>query len=745
MLRSWNAQALLAGGGFVSAPAAYAARWCSIPVVATEADAHLGLANRLSARVSQRLCSAYPLPQVRRRQVVTGRPVASSFWCADRSRAREQLGIASDDRVVVIFGGSGGARQVNQAVWDAWSQDAALTIDGHPLHVFHVTGRRDFPEFAQRQPASVRYQCIEYSNDMPQLLAAADLAVCRSGGSVFELAACALPAVLIPFPHATANHQMLNAQHFVTAGAAELLHDEQCSGSMVRERVESLLSESSSSLLRSMADAMRSCARPNAADDIAGIVSDLAFEHARLNGTAPVEVPTSLRADTRPLAGRRFHMLGAGGAGVSALAQIASAWGAEVTGCDQSQSTYVDIVRSHGIDVSIGHDPSHVEPGMEVVVSSAVRIEHPEVAAAQDHGCRVWLRGELLGELTRMRRTVVVAGAHGKSTTSAMISHVLHALGIDATIVVGATMGGLGNAYAGSSEWMVVEGDESDRTLLALAADIAIITNIERDHHHTFPTDDDVYDVYAAWVASLADDTVLIAGAGAMVDRIVEVEAGRLRIVRIGDMNDDIEALRGELRVPGEHNLLNAAAALAACKEIGCEADAARRSVVSFAGIGRRFEVHGSSPAGALVVDDYAHHPSEVRATIQAARAYDAHRRVCVVFQPHLFSRTRELWREFADALSEADRVWVLEIYGAREAPEPGVTSALIANEINQLAPGVLAAVLDIDPATGDIATIADELTVGDTVITMGAGSITQLAPRLAGEQVRADGNRGSA
>lgn len=732
MLRAWGIDAVLAGGGFVSAPAAVAARTLGIPVVATEADAHLGLANRISTRVARRLCSAYPLPQARRKQVVTGRPVARDFGAVDRARSRADFGISSGDRAVVVFGGSGGATALSEAAWSAWGADADPRVGEQPMHIFHIAGRRDYPSFAQRERGSARYHLIEYSDAMPQLLAAADLVVCRSGGSVFELAASGVPAILVPYPHATADHQRLNAEHFVRAGAARCIDDGLCTGDTLRAMVSELLADERASELNGMAGAMQRMARPDAAAHIASVTASLAREHVRLHRIVH-------HASPLPLAGRRFHMMGIGGAGVSALAQVATAWGATVSGCDQSDSSYADLVRSAGIDVHIGHDPRHIDASMEVVVSSALPSDHPERVAAQTAGCRVWLRGELLGELTTLKRTIVVAGAHGKSTTTAMIAHALHQSGVDATVVLGATMGDAGNAHTGAAEWMVVEGDESDRTLLALHADIAVVTNIERDHHHTYPTDESLFAVYDEWVRSLADGIPLIVGPGPMADDLVRRHGHRMRVVRIADMHDEQSQVRRVLSVPGDHNVLNAAASMAVCRAVGVADEQIEQGLASFTGIGRRFERHGVNADGVIVVDDYAHHPSEVRATIAAAREVVGDSgRVCVVFQPHLFSRTHELWESFATSLATADRVWVLPIYGAREAPVDGVSSELITDELHRIAPGVCAGVIPADPATGDLATIRQELIAGDIVITMGAGTITQMAPRLAATVVPA-------
>jgi len=374
---------------------------------------------------------------------------------------------------------------------------------------------------------------------------------------------------------------------------------------------------------------------------------------------------------------------------------------------------------------------------MEVVVSSALSPDHPELERARELGCRVVLRGEHLGELTSLRDSVVVAGAHGKSTTTGMLAHASVTLGLDPAAALGATMPGLGpdgastNVLTGAGPFLV-EGDESDRTLLHLHARVAIITNIERDHHHTFATDAEVEELFTEWVRSLGGASLLVAGPGEVLDRLVAHAPGR--VVRFGQDEDELTTIGARLAVPGTHNVLNAAAALAALVELGIQREAALDALSDFTGVGRRFE-HIGEADGVLVVDDYAHHPTEVAATIQAARAPAEARggRVLVAFQPHLYSRTEALWERFAAALACADRVWVLPIYGAREAPVEGVDEKLIALALATGAPRAYAGQGTTDPATGDVATIIGEAMAGDILITMGAGSVTQLAPRLVG------------
>lgn len=430
---------------------------------------------------------------------------------------------------------------------------------------------------------------------------------------------------------------------------------------------------------------------------------------------------------TGQIRGQRIHMMGIGGAGVSALAAIAHRWGAQVSGCDRARSDYMDRVENAGVVVYVGHDASHSDNIDRLVVSSAIPSTHPEIARARERGTTVMLRGQLLGELTQARTSVVVAGAHGKSTTTAMLGRVAADAGLDPSVALGAvdrTFGG--NARLGDGDWFIVEGDESDRTLADLHARIAIVTNVERDHHHTFASDEELDELFRGWLSSLGEQATLILGPGERIDRIATGLPGR--VVRFGEDPARTREIGAQLAVPGIHNALNAEAAMCAAQQMGIDADGALRTLGAFDGIGRRFDVLGTV-GGVTVVDDYAHHPTEVAATIAAARERSDH--VAVVFQPHLFSRTQELADQFATALAGADHVTLLPVYGAREDPIPGVSEHSIVQAAGDAGSGW--STPGWEPQSVSDAELADLLTScpDGLLITMGAGDVTQLGPRL--------------
>jgi UDP-N-acetylmuramate--alanine ligase len=447
----------------------------------------------------------------------------------------------------------------------------------------------------------------------------------------------------------------------------------------------------------------------------------------------------------QPFAGRRLHFVGIGGAGMSGLALIAAELGAAVTGSDRSESSYVERLRAAGIEPALGHDTANLPAGAEVVVSTAIPVENPELVAARAAGAAIVHRGALLGELTRLKRSIAIAGTHGKTTTCGMVAHVLQATGREPAFAIGGELRSAGtNAAWGAGEWIVAEADESDRSFLELARDVAVVTNVELDHHATYGSLDDLRATFAqfvasselcvAWEGALADLGGVGAAAGPPRLESYGIGAGDLRAegVELRPMGSRfrVDGVAVELNVPGEHNVLNALAALAACRAAGVALAEAGPAIAGFGGTGRRFEARGTTVGGARVYDDYAHHPTEVRATLAAARTLGA-RRIVACFQPHLFSRTRELAREFGRALAIADVVVVVDVYPARERAEdfPGVSGLLVAEATADAAPGrTVVWAPSFDDAERRLAA---ELRQGDAVLTLGAGNIDELARRL--------------
>jgi UDP-N-acetylmuramate--alanine ligase len=387
---------------------------------------------------------------------------------------------------------------------------------------------------------------------------------------------------------------------------------------------------------------------------------------------------------SQPLAGRRIWLAGIGGAGMSGYALLAHAWGAEVAGWDRAETPYLRHLE--GVAVAISPDPPSPPPGWEVFVSTAFagRVEGRP-------------RADLLAGLVEQRQTIVVAGAHGKTTTSAMVAFCLDRLGLDPAFLIGGEVPQLGGNAAAGTGWLVVEGDESDRSVAVLRPEIAVLLNVDLDHHTTFGSRAEVASFFEDWLGG--------------VPHVVRAE--------------ELEPVGLDLAVPGEHNRRNAAAALAALELAGVPRGDAESVLVEFRGAGRRLEPRGEA-GGVAVLDSYAHHPAELTADLAAVRGTG---RLLALFQPHLYSRTLHLAHGFAAALAAADAVCVTDIYPAREEPLPGVTGRLIVDELAGLRPGMR---IGWAPALEDAADLlAGWARPGDTVLTLGAGDVDRAATLL--------------
>jgi UDP-N-acetylmuramate--alanine ligase len=449
-----------------------------------------------------------------------------------------------------------------------------------------------------------------------------------------------------------------------------------------------------------------------------------------------------------PFAGRTLHFIGIGGAGMSGLALVARSLGARVSGSDRVDSPVLERLRGAGIAALAGHDAANLPAGAEVVVSTAIPKDNPELAAARAAGAITLHRADLLGELSRMKRTIAVSGAHGKTTTASMAAHALRGAGRDPAFLIGGELRSAeSNAAWGAGEWAVIEADESDRSFLKLARDVAVITNIELDHHATYASLRELEEAFAEFAEPaelrVVGPEVELAGEVLRVGIAAEREAGAagaersgwLRAERVellaGRSRFEVEGTAVDLPAPGRHNVLNALAALAACRAAGVELAEAAAALADFSGAGRRFERYGDTAGGAQVYDDYAHHPTELRATLEAARTVAEGRRLVACFQPHLYSRTRMLARDFGRALALADVAVVVDVYPARERAEdfPGVSGLLVAQATADAAGGRPVWWLPgLDQAER---MLTAELGEHDLLVTLGAGDVDRVAKGL--------------
>ena len=446
---------------------------------------------------------------------------------------------------------------------------------------------------------------------------------------------------------------------------------------------------------------------------------------------------------------KRLHFVGIGGAGMSGLAEILQAMEFAISGSDLADSETIDHLRAIGINVQIGHDAGHVSGADVVVISSAVTSENPEVTAAHAAAIPVIRRAEMLGELMRLKLSIGIAGTHGKTTTTSMVGHVLMHAGFDPTVIVGGRLISLdANAQLGQSEYLVAEADEYDHSFLCLHPTIALATNLEEDHLDCYANLEDLQENFIEFfgkvpfygsVLTNADSPALNALTESINRRHrtfgfakhAEIRADALELSARASQFDlwcDGRRLgRIEVMLPGRHNAENALAACAIALELEINFAQLRDGLRTFTGVGRRFEFLGEE-AGVAVVDDYGHHPTEVRAALAAGRGWNEGKgRLIAVFQPHLYSRTETFYREFAEALSAADGVILAPIYAAREEPFPGVDSGLIADAIPDIPLGcrVVSGLEDVPEAVCSLAK------PGDLVMTIGAGSIYRCGPQI--------------
>ncbi len=455
----------------------------------------------------------------------------------------------------------------------------------------------------------------------------------------------------------------------------------------------------------------------------------------------------------------RVHLVGIGGAGMSGIARILLARGAQVSGSDAKDSRTVLALRAQGAAVAVGHDGSHLDQlaggPTSVVVSTAIREDNPELVAARERGVVVLRRAEALAALMLDHRVACVAGTHGKTSTTSMLTVALQHCRMDPSFAIGGDLNESGaNAHQGTGGVFVAEADESDGSFLYFAPSVAVVTNVEADHLDHHGTVEAYVAVFDSFLERIAPDGVLVVcvddpGAAALAERAANRglrvrpygrtatgpgaaklvdhrpdDGGGLAIVEI-----DGDTLQVRVSVPGEHMAGNAIAALVAALELGAARDCVLEGLAAFGGVRRRFEFKGRV-SGVRVYDDYAHHPTEVAAQLTAARPVAGDGRLVVVFQPHLYSRTRLFADEFGTALALADEVVVLDVYGAREDPEPGVTGALVAGKV-PLDP----AKVHYEPSFDRVpALVADLVGDGDVVVTMGAGDVTMLGPEIVGE-----------
>ena len=452
---------------------------------------------------------------------------------------------------------------------------------------------------------------------------------------------------------------------------------------------------------------------------------------------------------------RRIHFIGIGGAGMGGIAEVLANEGYQVSGSDIANNRVTEHLASLGAEIKIGHKAENVHGASVVVVSTAIHADNPEVMAARELRIPVVRRAEMLAELMRYRHGIAIAGTHGKTTTTSLIASVYAQAGADPTFVIGGLLNSAGtNARLGTSRYLIAEADESDASFLHLQPMVAIVTNIEADHMDTYGGDftklratflEFLHNLPFYGLAVVCIDDPVIRGLLPEIGRATitygysdDADIQVQEFVQEGSQSrfqlrlQDGSVLPLRLNLPGRHNALNAAAAVAVALEDHIPTDAVVDALAQFAGVGRRFQQYGEFDTGAgkaLLVDDYGHHPTEVKATLASARAAWPDRRLVMIFQPHRYTRTRDLYDDFADVLAKVDALIMLDVYSAGEDPIPGADGRSLCRSIRQR--GILDPIFVATPAEVP-AVLADVLKDGDVVLPQGAGNVGQLSRRLA-------------
>jgi len=762
LLAKYQPRVVVSTGGWASAAVSVAAGIRGTPLVLVCVDAVPGAAQRSVRRFASASAVAYEgvdLPRAR----LTGVPLREALVrqarlrrdpqlaAAARREARVVLQLPEDGFVLGVFGGSLGSARINRAVSgmvNSWQEG--------PLAIYHVTGRRDWSQaFAKpsNPPQQVTYRCVAYEDRMELLYHASDLVVCRAGAmTLAEVAAFGLGAIVVPLPNSPGDHQEHNARRMAAAGGAVVIRDVDCTPETLEQEVVRMMKEPER--VEAMGKANMAMGSLEGADKVA----DLVMSTGRL------------QASERPFAGLEglaLHIMGAGGAGMSGIATIASSMGAKVSGCDVRASARTRRLEQAGVPISIGHDPSHLSQIDALAVSSAVRQSNPEVQAALAAGIQVWSRAKVLSLIAQQEPTIAVAGTHGKTTTTSMLALMMTEAGMAPSWLIGGEPNDPSGAafWDPSGRWFVVEADESDGTFLELAPAVAIVTNVEPDHLDHYHTEQRLTEAFESFARSASRLAVLCgedAGASLIADALERGAkgSGDLVLLRYGfgagmecravDVRTAPEAssfsieYRGrsigscEMPLPGRHNVLNALAAACVALELGADGESVLKAIGRFTGVARRFEPRGEL-RGIRFVDDYAHLPGEVRATLETARLGNPERLVCV-FQPHRYSRTALLAEQLGKALASCDLLVVTDVYGAGEDPVPGVTGELVAKAAQSSNPAQSSSAGETDEPPrvvylperqALVKFLASELKPGDLCLTLGAGDLTSLPSEL--------------
>ncbi|MCE3007020.1 MAG: UDP-N-acetylmuramate--L-alanine ligase [Bacteroidetes bacterium] len=719
ILRRFRPDVVIGVGGYASyTTLGVASRMRGILRVIHEQNAYPGLTNRTHGRRAHLILLGYAdaLPYFPHgRAVVTGNPVRSAVLSAQPNAAA--FGLQAGRPTVFVTGGSLGARSLNEAL-----AAGAEALAQAGIQLLWQCGTGYYEQY--KAYASETIRVLPFVADMGAAYAVADLVVCRAGAlTLAELQALRKPAILVPSPNVADDHQTRNAQSLVQLGGARLLPDAQAPTQLVPQLIQ--LAKDPEQLAR-LGQAMAVPATPAATAMVQAI-----------------QRQWQLQADDPFGPGKAVYCIGIGGIGMSALARQLQAQGCSLRGYDRSETPLTRRLAAEGMQLVYEPNPVQNLQGIDsVIYTPAVGEAQPDLLAARAQGLPVWKRAQVLGRIARSHSTLAVAGTHGKTSTSSLLGYLLTEAGLDPTCFVGGIMANYDtNFRAGGSPWLVAEADEYDRSFLQLYPRHLILTSLDPDHLDIYGQVQALHQSYNQLLAQVAPGGTIVAHESTRPfihshpqQRLLfyGIDSGNVRAedVHYAGVRTHFTYVQAGLRIPGlvlnrpgAYNLLNALAAICLALEAGVAPEQIRQLLPDFRGVKRRFELQIDT-ADLVYVDDYAHHPAEIDACLNAVKAAWPKHQIVALFQPHLFSRTRDFYQEFGRSLSQADWVYLMHIYPARELSIPNVTVDLIYQQITH----EHRQIINLQEAADAILPALSRPTV---VVSMGAGDIDTQVPAI--------------
>lgn len=734
IIKKFKPQVIFSKGGFVSVPPVIAGWMLSVPILAHESDAIPGLANKIGAKFANKSLYGFEktkkLVKTNAEKIYTGNLIAEDILNGNREAGIKYFDLDEGKKTILVIGGSQGATNINRAVIDS------LEFLLKKYQIIHVSGKKNYKDVKQDiecKEIRKNYHLFSFLEpmEMGNALAVSDIVISRAGASaITEIAAHGKPSILVPLPKkGSRGDQIENAKYFKKAGAANIINDEDLDSEKLINLVADILD--SDMKYQKISDRVSKISNISASPYIAGIILEYGYNNFNLNKL------------------NRIHLVGIGGIGVSSLARIFVSQNIKVSGSDITESKITEDLRKIGIDITIGEKSSEfLNNEVDLLVYTvAAESDNPDIVKAKELNIRCLSYPQVLSLLTKEKFSICISGSHGKTSTTAITSIMMETAKLDPTVIVGSNVKQFdGNARLGKSKYLVLEADEYKRAFLKYYPNIIMLTSVEYEHPDIYRNLNDYLTTFKQYVSKLHDNNVLIFNnddkniieiadythckkVSYAVDNQADIQAVNIRYregLPLFDVQYNNDAIKDiELKIPGKFNIYNALASIALGINIGISHDAIKVSLFKYIGSWRRFEIKGNN-RGIEIVDDYAHHPTEVKATLTAARRKYPKSRIICVYQPHQKKRTKELYRNFFTVFDQADLTIITDIYEVAGREEDiDVSSKKLVKEIDKENIKYIGNLDEVNKY------LQENIKENDVVITMGAGTITGLSDKL--------------